>query len=126
MIKRIIIGVFICLLSSCVGLPQEDYTPKNDNAELYDTEWSTKDYQEGLKFYKDDTVMSFAGGTRSKGTFEYTKSIGFIKLEGLEEYYSTYTAIITGAQMQDDGSMKLYWHKLGEDKGYYEVLYRRR
>lgn len=78
--------------------------------------------------------MSFAGGTRSKGKFEYIKysiisdtgSIGYISFDGLEEYYSSYTVIIPGASMLEDGSMKLYWYKLGEEKGYYEILYRRR
>ena len=123
------------LLSSCLNLPGlEDNTPINDNAELYNTEWSNKDKSEGLKFYNDDTVLSFAGGSRSKGTFDYTVfssvtetgAIGFMTFEGLENYFSTYTTVIDAASILEDGTMKLYWHIMGEEKGYYQILYQRR
>ncbi len=123
------------LLSSCLNLAGlVDDTPKNDNTELYNTEWSNSDRSEGLKFYNDDTVLSFAGGSRSKGTFDYTVfssvtetgAIGYMTFEGLENYFSTYTTVIDAASILEDGTMKLYWHIMGEEKGYYQILYQRR
>lgn len=114
-------------LSSCLG-PFDDVqtVPINDNAEFYGTEWSTSDKTEGLKFYKDDTVLEFAQGFRGTGTFEYHKDAKWISFDGLETFFTKYTTVTTSAFVLEDGSLKVIWHKLGEETNYYEIMYKRR
>lgn len=116
------------LLSSCMGLLMDDTSvPVNDNAEFYGTEWSTDDKSEGLKFYKDDTVLEFTSlGFRGTGTFKYHKDLKWIEFEDLETFFTKYTTVTTSAFVQDDGTLKVIWHKLGEDTNYYEIMYKRR
>lgn len=113
----------ILVISGC----SPDNTSKNDNSEFYNTEWSTSDRKEGLKFYDDNTVLEFASsGYRGKGTFDYVKDLQWIKFHNLETFFPTYTTVTTSAFIQEDGSLKVVWHKLGEDTNYYEVMYQRR
>ena len=98
----------------------------NDNAQLYNTEWSAADEKEGLKFFNDDSVLFFNQYTRGAGTFEYDASTGYITFTNLSATMGSMTAEFPGAKIEDDGSMSLYWHELGRSQNYYEVLYRRR
>lgn len=120
----------IIAITSCTGLLPETTSAKvNDNAKFYGTEWSTDDMKEGLKFYNDNTVMYFSGPYRGTGTFKYYPNItdyGYIEFNDLEVFFSSFTAVEDCAYMKEDGSMKLCWHAMGEDKGYYEILYKRR
>lgn len=126
--KRIISALAAILLlftlSSCTGLLSEPMKV-NDNAVLYGTEWSNEKKEEGVKFYKDNSVLFFAGGVRNKGTFEYDASTKYITFEGGELYFSSWTCVNTGAYLVDDNTMKLYWHPLGEDEKYQQTLYKR-
>lgn len=121
--KAGILVVFIMFFAGC----SSDDTPSNDNVEFYDTEWSSSDKSEGLKFYDDNTVLEFvSSGYRGTGTFEYFKDMKWIKFHNLETFFPTYTTVTTSAFVQDDGSLKVVWHKLGEDKNYYVMMYKRR
>ena len=119
---------FILLLSVLLAISGcfPDDTTKNDNAEFYDTEWSINDKSEGLKFYNDDSVLLFSGGYRGTGSFTYYKDEKWISFDNLELFFPSYTTITTSAFVQDDGSLKVIWHKLGEDKNYYQIMYKRR
>lgn len=127
--KRLLLSLSFVLIAitSCTGLLPETAPAKvNDNAEFYGTEWSTDDQKEGLKFYNDDTVLYFAGSYRGKGTFKYDASLKYMTFDNLEVFFSSFTAVEDCAFLLDDGSLKLCWHAMGEDKGYYEILYKRR
>lgn len=124
--------VLLSVLSGCnKGNGSQDV--KNYNSELYNTEWSSNDHSEGILFYNDDTCLSFAGAARDKGTFSYEKfsvpingTIGRVVFYGLENNFPTYTCVNDYGYMLEDGSMKLCWRYLGEEKGYYTMLYRRK
>lgn len=121
--KAGILVVFIMFFAGC----SSDDTPSNDNAEFYNTEWSTANKSEGLKFYSDDTVLEFASsGYRGTGTFEYVKDLQWIKFYNLETHFPTYTTVTTSAFILEDGTLKVVWHKLGDDTNYYEIMYKRR
>lgn len=123
--RSILCTLFIT--TACSGLFGDQVSRQsNDNAILYDTEWSTDDEVEGLKFYKDNSVMYFSGKFRGKGSFEYDAANQYISFEGLEVYFTSFTAVEDHARILEDGSMKLFWHAMGESKGYYEILYKRR
>lgn len=127
--RCLILIVITLSLTSCFGLDSLNDTQTvqtNDNAEFYGTEWSTSDKKEGLKFYKDDTVLEFAQGFRGTGTFKYYKDSKWISFDGLETFFTTYTTVTTSAFVLEDGSLKVIWHKLGEETNYYEIMYKRR
>jgi len=120
-------GAFFIVVFLFVCCSSDSLTQHNDNAEFYDTEWSSSDKSEGLKFYDDNTVLEFvSSGYRGTGTFEYYKDMKWIKFHNLETFFPTYTTVTTSAFVQDDGSLKVVWHKLGEDKNYYVMMYKRR
>ena len=99
----------------------------NDNAILYNTEWSVKKETEGLKFFKDNTVGYYAGSIRGSGTFKYNEAQGIITFDGLIIDASFASKEITHAEMKKNGTrMKLYWHNIGSSKDNYEELYKRR
>lgn len=98
----------------------------NDNSKLYNTEWSTDNEEEGLKFFNDNSVLFFNSYTRGAGKFEYDAESGFITFTNLSATMGTTTCEFPGAKVEKDGSMSLYWHYLGKSENYYEVLYRRR
>lgn len=131
-IRAILIVVASLVFMSC---HTENYSqkPSNPNAEFYNTEWSSSDYSEGIRFYNDDTCLSFADIARGRGTFSYNKysspisgSIGCITFYGLENNFPTYTCVIDYGFMLEDGTMKMCWRYLGEEKGHYNILYRRK
>lgn len=126
-----ILAVFITLVSCSKHNSQKE--PDNPNARFYNTEWSNKDYTEGVKFYNDDSCLSFAANVRARGTFSYREYlepindfVGCITFYGLEENFPNYTCVIDCAFIHQDGSMKLCWRYLGGEQGYYVMLYRRR
>gem|GEM_PF-4550718 len=59
----------ICL-SSCLPISF------NDNYVLYGSEWSDENEEEGLKFFKDDTVLFFSPYCRESSSYEYDKASG--------------------------------------------------
>lgn len=123
--KRLLILIAsILLVSSC--FPLVDDTPKNDNYKLYNTEWSTESQQEGLKFFKDDSVMYFSSYNKASSTYEYSESDHYIIFDNLIATFPSFTSEMPLAEMQADGTMKLYWHELGKTENYYMILYRRR
>lgn len=112
------------ILHSCTNLLSEP-VKVNDNAVFYGTEWSNEKKAEGVKFYKDNSVLFFASGVRSKGTFQYDASTKYMTFEGGELYFSSWTCVNTGAYLVDDNTLILYWHPLGEDEKYQQTLYKR-
>ena len=124
--KRFVLFITILLtVSSCLPLTY-DNTPSNDNAKLYGTEWSTESEGEGLKFFKDDSVLYFSAYNRAASTFVYTEKDGYIVFDDLHADFPSFTSEMPMAQMLEDGTMKLYWHELGKSANYYMILYRRR
>lgn len=120
--------VLTLLLASCTGL--SDMKQPNDNAIFYNTEWSTNDNTEGLKFFSDDTVMYFAKNETKTGTFKYyppdeSIDVGLISFDGLT-LTGNPPAEITTAGLETTTSLKVIWHKLGESKNYYMMMYKRR
>ena len=118
----LLITCFILQLSSCSSL----FEPANDNAQLYGSEWSTSSEDEGLKFYKDNSVLYFSSYNRGSGMFEYDAASGIIIFDGLSATFPSFTSEMPGAEILDDVTMKLYWHELGKSANYYMILYRRR
>ncbi len=98
----------------------------NSNYELYGTEWSNEDNSEGLKFYNDDTVVYYYILGQRTGTFDYSSLSGYIEFSGLRVTFMGETAEFTSAEILEDGSMKVYWHKLGLSDNYFMFMYRRR
>ena len=132
-IKAVLVFTALLLLIGCKKEDNKSQEPVNPNAEFYNTEWSSSDYSEGIRFYNDDTCMSFADYARGKGTFSYRKYgstidgyVGCITFYGLENNFSSYTCVIDYGFLHENGSMKLGWRHLGEEKGYYTILYRRK
>ena len=113
------LGACLLLFTSCWGL-------LNDNYQLYGSEWSTEDTAQGLKFYNDDSVLFFWELGRQAGTYDYNASIGIVELSGLHVTLLGETAEFTAAEVFNDGTMKLYWHYLGQSENYYTLLYKRR
>ena len=112
-------------VSSCLGSLLE--YEENANATLYGTEWSTEKQTEGLKFYKDNSVLHFSSsGGNKTGTFDYDSSSKYIDFEGLTIIMQYLSAEITGASLESDTSMKVYWHELGKSDSYYMMMYKRR
>lgn len=116
--------LFLAVTSSCTDLLSEP-VKANDNAIFYGTEWSNEKKAEGVKFYKDNSVLFFASGVRSKGTFQYDASTKYMTFEGGELYFTSWTCVNTGAYLVDDNTLILYWHPLGEDEKYQQTLYKR-
>ncbi len=123
-ITTVIAILFLFILPSCTDLLSEP-VKANDNAIFYGTEWSNEKKAEGVKFYKDNSVLFFASGVRSKGTFQYDASTKNMTFEGGELYFSSWTCVNTGAYLVDDNTLILYWHPLGEDEKYHQTLYKR-
>ena len=113
------------MMSSCL----EDLLDSevNDNAPFYGSEWSTEKEAEGLKFYKDDSVLYFCeGGITASGTFKYYPSEKIIEFDGLTVKFPSLITEMTYSEVDSSSQMKLHWHELGKSQGYYMVLYKRR
>ncbi len=124
--KKILAFVIATLsLTSCLGLLL-DATEENDNKQLYGSEWSTEDQSQGLKFYKDDSVLFFWTYGRGSGTFEYDSSTKYIEFTNFSMTAEGQTSEFPAAQILEDGTMKLYWHYLGKAENYYMILIKRR
>lgn len=123
---RVLLLVIISLLAtSCLSALLD--AAGNDNAKFYGSEWSTEKEAEGLKFYKDDSVLYFCeGGITASGTFKYYPSEKIIEFDGLTAKFTYFISEMTYAEVVSDTEMKLHWHELGKSEGYYMVLYKRR
>lgn len=118
----IVICFCLCLLTSCLGS-----SVVNDNARLYNTEWSNGEENEGLKFFSDNSVLFYSElGTRAIGSFDYDASSKVITFNGLTVMFTHLSGEITSADLLQDGAMKMYWHELGKSTDYFEILYQRR
>ena len=115
----VIVTTVICLVSCS---PEAD----NDNSQLYGSEWSSQDETEGVKFFKDDTVLFFTTGVTASGTFEYDKTNGVVSFDGLVIIDGALSAEFTQGYMVDDKSMYLIWHPIGRSDTYRELVYKRR
>ena len=120
--KHWVLLVFFLVMTSCLG-PVETV---NENKQLYGSEWSTEDESQGLKFFDDDSVLFFWTYGRGSGMFQYESRTGYIALKNLSMTVDGKTSEFDAAQVLEDGTMKLYWHYLGESKSYYMILIRRR
>lgn len=124
-LRFVFLLVISLLTTSCLGAILD--AAENDNATLYGTEWSTEKQTEGLKFYKDNTVLYFSSsGGNKTGSFDYDSSSKYIEFEGLTIIMQYLSAEITGASLESDTSMKVYWHELGKSEGFYMMMYKRR
>ena len=114
--------VWICLLlicSSCLPLTL------NDNYTLYGTEWSDVNEEEGLKFFKDDTVLFFSPYTKSSSTFEYDESNGKVTFGSFVVSFPSFTGEITSAVIENS-TLYMIWHKIGQSEEFYATYYKRR
>lgn len=130
MFKNCLLSLCVVLFAASSCLPLSvDTAEKNDNAELYGTEWSNDTQENGLKFYKGDKVLFFAAYiSQPTGTFEYDASSGNIVFEGLTVVEASRTTEFSGATIEKDDNtkMKVYWHELGKTESHYYYMYRRR
>lgn len=115
----LLLGMLACCIS-CFPLSL------NDNAVLYGTEWSDEKEEEGLKFFKDDSVLFFSPYGRVGGKFEYNSSTGEITLDNeMVLNFPSFTGVISGAVI-DGEVLYMVWHKLGQSETFYATYYKRR
>ena len=105
--------------SSCLPLTL------NDNNELYGTEWSDEKEEEGLKFFKNNTVLFFSPYTNSSSTFEYNKSTGEIQFGDFMVKFPSFSGEITSAVVEN-ATLYMIWHQIGQTQECYATYYRRR
>ena len=125
--KRILFAALF-ILSSCSGLVADETPEDNPNEIFYGTEWSTASQNEGLKFFKDNSVLFFSNNAHvtKTGSFQYSPENNWITLEGLTITTITPASEFHDAELTSSTTMDVYWHEIGKTKGYVTELYKRR
>ena len=119
-ILLVLLAVSLTLLA-CSPAPVDT----NGNEQLYGSEWSSAT-GEGLRFFKDDSVQFFSALAEGRGTFSYDSGSRVITFQDLRAEFQSFTTEMPYAKIVANGTMELYWHKVGSEDYSIETLYRQK
>lgn len=106
------------LFTSCFPIETDD------NDLLVNSEWTTKDSTQGLKFFDNGKVLFFWTIANGTGTYSYDASTQYIIFSNFTLTAQGVISEFTSAEILGDDTMKLYWHEVGNSENYYMMLYK--
>ena len=114
----IVAAIFAISFTSCLPIETDD------NYLLVNSEWSTKDLSQGLKFFDNGKVLFFWTHANGTGTYSYNADSQYIIFSNFTIASQGVISEFTSAEVLGDDTMKLYWHDVGDPKNYYMMLYK--
>lgn len=114
----IFIMTVVAVFTSCFPIETDD------NELLENTEWATRDHSQGLKFFNNGQVVFFWTYANGSGSYIYNASSQHVTFTNLTIVSQGIISEFTSAEILGDGTMKLYWHDVGNPENYYMILYR--